>query len=68
MSVTMTIILPFCTATHITVSTVCPATTPVSLMLTGYRVIDEEAKPVYIRRHFVYAFGCYEISVTSVET
>jgi len=64
----MTIILPFCTATHITVGTVSPVTTPASLTLTGYNVIDEEAKPVCIMRHFVFAFGCYEISVTSVKT
>jgi hypothetical protein len=64
----MTIILPLCTATHITVTTVSPVTTPASLTLTGYKAIDEEVKPVCIRQYFAYAFGCYEISVTSVKT
>lgn len=49
------IILPFCTATHITVNTVSPVTAPVSLTLTGYNAIDEEAKPVWVRGHFAYA-------------
>lgn len=55
----MTFVRLFCTSSHTTVTTVSHVATRNSFTPTGYNAIDEEAKPVCIRRHFAYAFWLF---------